>query len=997
MKGLLPLVTLSLTLFTRLYAQEYWQQEVNYKISVSLDDRNHILRGFESFEYINHSPQALDSILIHIWPNAYVDGKTALAEQLYSEGNQVLQFGADSLKGCIDSLDFRVGKQAVNWKIYADHRDICVIYLNERLLPEKSITISTPFRVQIPSGSISRLGHVGESYQITQWYPKPAVFDASGWHAIPYLNQGEFYSEYGSYDVSITLPENYVVGATGDLQTESEIAFMEQKFEETQLKFRTNDYSGTVKHSLPESSEKMKTIRFTQSRVHDFAWFADKRYQVLKGEVTLPNTGKKVTSWALFTPKNASLWEDAIEYINDGTYYYSLWNGDYPYNQVTAVDGTISAGGGMEYPNVTVIGNASSKRELEIVIVHEVGHNWFYGILGSNERLHGWMDEGMNTLNEIRYVQTKYPDNDYFSKMIFGGIFHFDHLSHKDMADFSYRAIASVGADQPIETHSADFTPINYGVIMYQKTGAVFLYLKDYLGDTLFDKCMHAYFEKWKFKHPQPEDMQRTLEEVSGKDLSWLFEDLIQTTNHIDYKISSVKLTKNQTLVIVKNVGQIDGPIPVSAMEGDSIVETLWLEPGNKKGTLVFMGTHHTFRIDPDHTIPELNRTNNNYDRAWFLNRVEPLQLNFLTGYNKPLQSNNYWLPVAGYNVYDKFMIGVALHNLSLVPNKFQYVIAPMYSFGRNNVSGIAELGYNFLPKKGIRSGRLGLSFKTFKEGITQQGRSNRNVYYAFSPYLHLKLGNRGPKSPFENSLLIQGLANFREWTNSQEQRFGGFVKYAFRYTRPDHQVLFSLRNDYVEQRWAFPVEFAYARISGEITYRYRYLKNRMKRWVELRLSHSMNYYINQPLLVSPFTIGLTGGHGYQDVFLEDYFFDRNSYKFSAQQTDNMGNFRTGVTRNFSRFVSTANLTAQLPVKPNIFLFFADFGTGQNKTPSETLQFFYNTGLGLHFGDFFAVYFPLYNSDNLNTGEKMFDNYQYKIRFTLKLNIVNKDLHFQRN
>ena len=134
----------------------------------------------------------------------------------------------------------------------------------------------------------------------------------------------------------------------------------------------------TFDNEFPESSEKMKTIRYTQSRVHDFAWFADKRYKVLKGEVELPNSNRNVTTWAMFTPRNSNLWKDAIEYINDGTYYYSKWNGDYPYNQVTAVDGTISAGGGMEYPNVTVIGNTGNAMALEVVIVHEVGHNWFY-------------------------------------------------------------------------------------------------------------------------------------------------------------------------------------------------------------------------------------------------------------------------------------------------------------------------------------------------------------------------------------------------------------------------------------------------------------------------------------------------------------------------------------------------------------------------------------------------------------------------------------------
>lgn len=176
----------------------------------------------------------------------------------------------------------------------------------------------------------------------------------------------------------------------------------------------------------------------------------------------------------MFVPHNTLHWQNAIEYINDGTYYYSLWNGDYPYNNVTAVDGTISAGGGMEYPTITVIGNTSSKEELEVVIVHEVGHNWFYGILGSNERVHGWMDEGLNTLNEVRYIQTKYPNNTRLSDMVLNGKFHFDKLNYHDQGDLSYRTLASLALDQPIETPSTDFSSINYGLIMYQKTGLVF-------------------------------------------------------------------------------------------------------------------------------------------------------------------------------------------------------------------------------------------------------------------------------------------------------------------------------------------------------------------------------------------------------------------------------------------------------------------------------------------------------------------------------------------
>jgi hypothetical protein len=215
-----------LTIFSS-YAQSYWQQEVNYKIQVKLDDVNHMLSGYEEFEYINNSPNSLDRIYIHLWPNAYRNGNSALAKQQYAEGKKILRFGEQKDLGWVDSLDFKVDGQAVKWFNKLEHQDICVLMLPKTLKSGERIRVSTPFKVKIPSGEISRLGHIGQSYQITQWYPKPAVYDKNGWNAIPYLNQGEFYSEYGSYDVSITLPKNYIVGATGDLQTKSEVAFMD--------------------------------------------------------------------------------------------------------------------------------------------------------------------------------------------------------------------------------------------------------------------------------------------------------------------------------------------------------------------------------------------------------------------------------------------------------------------------------------------------------------------------------------------------------------------------------------------------------------------------------------------------------------------------------------------------------------------------------------------------------------------------------------------------
>lgn len=977
-----------------LFAQNYWQQEVNYTISVELNDKNHTLYGNESFEYTNNSPDQLNEIYIHLWPNAYSNKKTALAKQTYQMGENELTLGNDSLKGSISQLDFKVNDIPVLWEYEAHNIDICVLRLNEPLLPGNKIIVSTPFFVKIPSGSISRLGHVGQSYQITQWYPKPAVYDKDGWHQMPYLTQGEFYSEYGSFDVSVTLPENYIIGATGDLQTASEVDFLTQLAEKTaeELKDVQPGKKNYPKGSndFPATSTTKKTIRYTQKNVHDFAWFADKRYMVLKGEVELPHSKRKVTSWAMFTPRNKGLWSKAIEYINDATFYYSKWNGDYPYNQVTAVDGTISAGGGMEYPNVTVIGNSSTAMELEVVIVHEVGHNWFYGQLGSNERVHGWMDEGMNTLNEIRYVQTKYPNNTALSDMVLGGRFHLNNLDHHDMADISYRAIAGIGEDQPIESHSARFTSANYGIIMYQKTGLVFYYLKDYLGEELFDKCMQDYYRDWEFKHPKPEDMQASLEKSSGKKLDWLFNDLIKTTNHIDYKISSAKKTEAGYIVKTKNVGQVDGPLEINGILNDSVVETVWIEPGSKKNEVKLTSEKlDEIRIDEGKDIPEMSRQNNSWSKERFLNKVEPLKFEFLIGDHEPERTRVFWTPTIAGNFYDKFMIGVAVHNYGAPTKKFNYLVAPFYSFGRQMVSGIGDFNYTFLPKNTLKTSRFGVSIKSFKNDSVY--RHNNSYYIAVLPYWIAKIGNRRNNSPVSQYIKVQTIYKKDKFGPTHLEHIGAYAEYALDFKKADHKLNVKLRNEYFTDAKG---KDEMGRILFESSYKFRYLRNKMDRWIELRGFVGHTYLRNFGLANSyAYSMSLSGADGRQDLFIDEYYFGRNETQgiWSQQRDENMGGFKStswyGTT---SYTMATANLYFQIPVKPNIFGVFADVGTFYNGVNYHSAI---NTGLALRLGNVFGVYFPLWMSKQMDAsyGSK---NYAERIRFTLKFNIQSKPLKF---
>ena len=698
-----------------------WQQKVDYKIDVSLDDTKHELTGFITLNYTNNSPTELPFIWFHLWPNAYLNDQTAFAKQQIENRNTEFYYAKKSDRGFIDKLDFKANNTPVKTEADPQNPDIAKLYLNKPLKPGETVEITTPFHVKIPE-SVSRLGHVGQSYQITQWYPKPAVYDQLGWHQMPYLDQGEFYSEYGSFDVSITLPKNYIVGATGDLQNDDEQAFLNEKAAETQAmtSFDNKNYS-----SFPPSETTTKTLHYLQQNIHDFGWFADKRFHVLKDVATLPS-GRKVDCWAMFTNQEADIWMRGAEYVKRAVEFYSTNVGEYPYKQATALQSALSAGAGMEYPNVTVIGLSGNAKELDVVITHEVGHNWFYGQLGSNEREHAWMDEGINSYYEMRYIETYYPPkekNKVKGTNLIRALASMADLSSTNGRYITYLLTARRNEDQPIELHSKDYTNLNYGAIVYEKTAIVFRYLESYLGTKAFDQIMKKYYTQYEFKHPQPADIRRVFEQETGKDLTWFFDQLIGSSAKIDYRIKHVKKNTEKIgntqydQITVKqgkskrdaqgnpvgafgNFTYVKGPFPISAIKDNKIIKTIWYDGFNGEADLLFNHIDYDkLTIDPAHNIPESNRLNNTWHSKGLCKTSAPLKFKFLGGLENNKSNNVFWLPALGFNNYDKLMLGMAFYN-PILPNKaVEYALVPMFATGNKSFSGIGTVDFNFYPK----------------------------------------------------------------------------------------------------------------------------------------------------------------------------------------------------------------------------------------------------------------------------------------------------------
>lgn len=495
---------------------QYWQQQVNYTIDVTLNDKDHSLDGFEKIEYINNSPDTLRSIWFHLWPNAYKNDKTAFSDQLLENGNTKFYFSDQEEKGYINRLDFKVNAVTAATEDHPQHIDIIKLLLPTPLAPGQKVIISTPFHVKLPY-NFSRGGHDDQSYQLTQWYPKPAVYDKEGWHPMPYLDQGEFYSEFGNYDVTITLPANYVVAATGELQNTSEKEWLKTRSTYSwqplvhKEKMKSGGYK-TIRQISPASSPANKTLYYKQENVHDFAWFADKRFIV--NYDTLQLTSKKIIDlFSFYTPQESTTWKNTLSYIKDAVLHYSRYVGEYPYQTISAVQGPKSFGGGMEYPTITILSPVKNERELDNTIAHEIGHNWFYGILASNERKYPWMDEGINAYYDALYQQQKNH--------------HFQQTTEQSLL----RTFIAEKKDQPISTASEEFSTANYALVAYYKTAQWLTWLQKELGTEAFNKAMQEYYLRWQFKHPQPGDFKKVIEEVSGKNLDSAFTLLKQTGN----------------------------------------------------------------------------------------------------------------------------------------------------------------------------------------------------------------------------------------------------------------------------------------------------------------------------------------------------------------------------------------------------------------------------------------------------------------------------------
>lgn len=991
---------------------KYFQQEVRHRISVSLDDVKHTLTGLAEITYINHSPDTLKELWFHLYPNAYQNRETALSKNLLQQRSAALYFADSARTGSIKDLDFHSEGKKLEWAYDSEHNDICRVQLHRNLLPGDSISLRTPFHLKIPDARISRLGHIGQAYAITQWYPKPAVYDRDGWHAMPYLDQGEFYSEFGSYHVEITLPSNYIVAATGDLQNnEKEMEWLEE------LSKREIIIGEKRNLAFPPSSSETKTLIFHQENVHDFAWFADKRFNVRKKDVIL--SGDTVTAWAYFTEMESELWMNATEYIARSLEDFSKWIGKYPYRHCTAIDGTISAGAGMEYPNITIIGSAGDAVTLETVIAHEVAHNWFQGMIATNERIYPWIDEGFASYYETRYLQEKYgakTQNHYHELVVngfMGKILKGDRLNEWQAAKTISQFPVMLNRDQSLALPAENYNYLNYGFVIYKKSIAAIYYLENYLGRELFDHCIQTFFDEWKYKHPAPEDLQHSFEQSSGKDLSWFFKELISGTDKQDLRISGVKKRDDRVTLNVHARHSVNYPVPVASMQGDSIEELKWVSFSGRDTTFTLScKSCDRVVIDPGDVSLDVNTQNNTMRTGGIFRKTAPIIFQPFAAFRDEPSHQLFYSPAIGWNNYNGVMAGVVLHNKFLPPRKFEFALTPLYGFTDKEIAGMVNMDYHFLPESRLfrdivlSAAARRFAFSDFSyRGIDGKRYSEMLHYIRFSPSLRFELFNSDYTSFIHQQFTISSVHLWQEDIHYNRTHPAGF---SYGTPATESKNFYRLQYQFADNRlidpWGIQIKLEGANdlFKTDVTLKYHFSYKRPSRGVDIRMfagkvwAEALGGMYNYTLSDRSTAGGTT------DYAFDDYYFGRTETEdlLSRQMALREGAFKViNPLGSFREWITSLSAEADFPGRLPL-RFYAEAGI-YNDLKNTMKQVYdinqsvtYDAGICITAGkEAVAIYLPLFRSAEIKEYEKtngltLRDQIRFVINIT-KLNPLN--------
>jgi len=579
----------------------YWQQRVEYRIRASLDPAATTVTGSETITYHNNSPDALDRVVLNLGQNVYAPGNPRDRTVPVTGGFTLDRVVAQGIPIVLDKP-----RGAISMGTVADLR------LPSSIPSGGTAELQIDWSYVVPEATF-RGGREGrEVFYMSQWYPQIAVYDdLRGWVRDPYLGDGEFYEEYGDFDVDLTAPAGWLVSATGTLRNADDVLTPDAA-----RRLRSVSHE-TITHVVSQADRDAGhataaagdggtlTWHYTAQNVRDFAWGASDRYvwdaTVAEYERDDGST-QSAAIYSLYRPEKPN-WNRSAEFARHAIEFHSRWY-PYPWPQMTVNEGVI--GGGMEYPMITIIGGGRSPQGLYGTISHELGHMWCPMVVGSDERSYAWMDEGFATFTEDMASASLFPD---------GG--------PEGLASMNgYLRVAGSDNETPSMRPADLYGPFgNRGVASYQKPASVLRALRTILGPKVFDEAMRTYMRRWAFKHPHPLDLFHTFEDVAGADLDWYFYPWMYTTRVLDQAVVDVVQGNGTATVVVEDHGGIPMPVivEVTTASGNRVRTMVGVDVWRDRRASIDVkvdGPVTSVMLDPEQQFPDVNRKDDRWTPA---------------------------------------------------------------------------------------------------------------------------------------------------------------------------------------------------------------------------------------------------------------------------------------------------------------------------------------------------------------------------------------------
>jgi hypothetical protein len=703
------------------WRDEYWQQQVDYEIRAELDPSTHTLTGSETIRYRNNSPDTLDQFYLHLYPNAYRDKSSQLIRD-YMQGTLFFLVGLpESWRGWMDVTRLAVGGQETPFTVDGT---ILTAGLPQPLPPGGETVIEVTFTEKIRP-VLGRAGYSGRHYTMAQWYPKVAVYDWLGWHDDQF-RMGEFYGEFGTFDVHITLPEGYVIAATGTPVSgdpgwgRNGPGAMGGRGAEGG---GHPGADGGPRKPPGEAGDGKKTVYFHAESVHDFAWAADPSFVV---QDTVWN-GVQVKS--IYRPWNRSWADSVLAYTVRSLEWLEGLVGPYPYPQITVVDCPLH--GGMEYPMLAMNGSSD-----ESLVLHEVGHSYFYGALANDERAEAWLDEGLTQFQTFWYTEERYgpqgrPGRTSGKRTFWEGL-------AKPIID-----LHRIGYAERIATPVHEFRN-GYNRMVYVKAPLFLNALRYTVGEETFRKCLSTFFDRWKFKHVDEYAFLTVCEEVSGMDLAEIFKQWLHTTKACDYRMKSFKVEPEgeqyRARVTIERKGEMMMPLTLAfrLKNGDT-------EPRRVDGTLRTIEESFLFPAKP---VSVAINPNNEILDIFFVDNFSPRRRdlaldNPFDGYRPPDAYQYRFLPIGYYNDIDGGKAGLRIRGGYDGRYKL-FTLQGLYGFESETIDGYGSFEHplryfgrdaSVRAEGYYREGRQGASLtidKMRRESLTDPMAQKISVYGSY-------------------------------------------------------------------------------------------------------------------------------------------------------------------------------------------------------------------------------------------------------------------------